>query len=93
MYNPVTKRIVISRDVVFDEKESWKWGKSIETEPGSSILKWGDEKEETGPNGCADEAEADDRSSVCADETEADESVENNEESLADTTGLQEGLQ
>lgn len=47
MYNPVTKKIVISRDVVFDENESWKWGRS-ETEPRSSTLEWGeDEIEET----------------------------------------------
>lgn len=25
LYNPVTKRIIISRDVVFDESKAWKW--------------------------------------------------------------------
>ncbi|KAA0048679.1 copia-type polyprotein [Cucumis melo var. makuwa] len=25
LYNPVTKKTIISRDVVFDEEESWNW--------------------------------------------------------------------
>lgn len=25
LYNPITKRIIISRDVVFDESKTWKW--------------------------------------------------------------------
>lgn len=25
LYNPITKRIIVSRDVIFDEKEAWDW--------------------------------------------------------------------
>lgn len=25
LLDPITKRIVVSRDVVFDENQSWKW--------------------------------------------------------------------
>jgi len=31
MYDPITKRIIISRDVVFDEMGNWDWKKSGET--------------------------------------------------------------
>lgn len=26
LYNPITKKIVISRDVVFNEENTWNWG-------------------------------------------------------------------
>lgn len=30
LYDPVTKRIVISRDLIFEEDEGWKWGMNAE---------------------------------------------------------------
>lgn len=29
LYNPVTQKIIISRDVVFDEGSSWNWGNIV----------------------------------------------------------------
>ncbi|KAL8166427.1 hypothetical protein V2J09_007926 [Rumex salicifolius] len=31
LYNPHTKKVVISRDVVFDEKHGWEWTENMET--------------------------------------------------------------
>lgn len=30
LYNPISKRIIISRDVIFEEEEQWNWDKSFE---------------------------------------------------------------
>lgn len=45
LFDPVKKKVVISRDVQFDEKESWNWGRS-EEEARHDILEWGDSDEE-----------------------------------------------
>ena len=47
LYDPMSKRIVVSRDVVFEENECWNWGKSNE-EVRHNVLKWGDNFEEGG---------------------------------------------
>lgn len=46
LYNPLTEKIVISRDVVFEENECWNWGRSKEA--GIDVLEWGDDNEEEG---------------------------------------------
>jgi len=30
LYDPISKKIIISKDVVFEENECWNWGKSDE---------------------------------------------------------------
>ncbi|KAI5408510.1 hypothetical protein KIW84_054380 [Lathyrus oleraceus] len=30
LYNPISKRIIISRDVIFEEEEQWNWERSFE---------------------------------------------------------------
>uniref|UniRef100_A0A1J3H956 Retrovirus-related Pol polyprotein from transposon TNT 1-94 n=1 Tax=Noccaea caerulescens TaxID=107243 RepID=A0A1J3H956_NOCCA len=50
LYNPTTKKVVVSRDVVFDEKTSWSWSETSvgpSREPGMFHLRWGD-VEDTG---------------------------------------------
>lgn len=44
LYNPATRRIVVSCDVVFGEKNGWYWNKTTETtrEPGMFQMKWGE---------------------------------------------------
>lgn len=44
LYNPTTRRIVVSRDVVFNEKNGWDWNKTAEKsqEPGMFQMKWGE---------------------------------------------------
>ena len=44
LYNPATKKVVVSRDVVFSEDENWQWT-SKEVEDQERTLKWGDEEE------------------------------------------------
>ena len=41
LYDPVTKKIIVSRDVIFDEKKSWDWSTTTMTtndEPGTFKL-------------------------------------------------------
>jgi len=42
LFDPIAKKIVISRDVMFDEGESWNWGRS-EEEVKLDVLDWGDD--------------------------------------------------
>ena len=42
LYDPTAKRIVISRDVIFEEEKQWDWDKSYE-EQVLMNLEWGDE--------------------------------------------------
>ena len=46
LYNPISGKIVTSRDVVFNEKECWNWQGNDEV-PVSDILEWGDSNEES----------------------------------------------
>lgn len=57
MYNPATKKILISRDVVFAENESWEWNKNG-AEARDGVLDWGD-NEDSENDEEAGEAEAD----------------------------------
>ena len=45
LYDPVSQRIIISRDVVFEEDKNWDWDKKYE-ESIVCDLEWGDLKEE-----------------------------------------------
>lgn len=45
LYNPISKKIIVSRDVVFEEDASWDWGRSVE-EAKQEVLVWGDNEEE-----------------------------------------------
>ena len=45
LYDPVSKKIIISKDVIFQEDECWNWGKSNE-ECRSDVLKWNDDGDE-----------------------------------------------
>ncbi|GAA0151402.1 hypothetical protein LIER_10129 [Lithospermum erythrorhizon] len=44
-----TKRIVISKDVVFEEEKCWEWGEDYK-EHISAVLEWNDIRNETGEN-------------------------------------------
>ena len=44
LYDPTSQRIIISRDVVFEEDKSWDWDKTYE-ESIMCDLKWGDQEE------------------------------------------------
>ena len=97
MYNPVTKRIIVSRDVVFDEQESWKWRNCLGAEPTDNILKWDDEQGETELSRGADEvaAEVNGRTDGAGDshETETGDSLENDEMSPPVTAELPEQVE
>ena len=41
LYDPISQKIIISRDVVFDEDKSWDWDKQYE-ETILCDLDWGD---------------------------------------------------
>jgi len=42
LYNPIAKKIITIRDVVFEEYKSWDWDK----EQMVAVLEWGDNDEE-----------------------------------------------
>ena len=44
LYDPIAKKIVISRDIVFEEDKSWDWDKSYK-EHVVAMLEWGDNEE------------------------------------------------
>lgn len=52
LYNPISKRIAISRDVIFEEKKQWNWDKSFEKQILVD-LEWGNDEN------CTDFAEDD----------------------------------
>ena len=42
LYNPVSRKVITSRDVIFAEDEKWEWG--VKNAEQSDVLEWGDEK-------------------------------------------------
>jgi hypothetical protein len=45
LFDPVAKKIIVSRDVIFEEEKLWKWGESCDQQSVEN-LDWGDEDEE-----------------------------------------------
>ena len=41
LYNPNTRRVIVSRDVVFDEEKSWNWSKEDKQETESFVISEG----------------------------------------------------
>lgn len=63
MYNPLEGKIVISRDVVFEESEQWNWDEKIESD-NAADLDWGEvealsEEEQESEASSASEEESD----------------------------------
>ncbi|CAL2276266.1 unnamed protein product [Prunus armeniaca] len=54
LYDPVSKRIVVSRDVKFEEDKSWDWDKNYK-ELVAADLEWGDNEEDIVLNGANEE--------------------------------------
>ncbi|KAJ9535118.1 hypothetical protein OSB04_un001804 [Centaurea solstitialis] len=53
LFNPITQKIIVSRDVIFDETKGWDWVKESITdneEPGSFIVPWDHPEEEANNN-------------------------------------------
>ncbi|CAL1391441.1 unnamed protein product [Linum trigynum] len=44
LFNPITKKVIISRDVVFDELKGWIWEEDMQ--PGVTFLSWEGSEEE-----------------------------------------------
>lgn len=77
LYGPISQKIIVSRDVVFEEDSSWDWDKSHK-EVILADLNWGDnDKEPDAAAGNGDEAETDEHSST--EESETDGSNGSNE--------------
>jgi len=45
LYYPISKRIIISKDVVFEENERWVWDKKYQKDIACD-LEWGDDEKE-----------------------------------------------
>ena len=64
LYDPISQKIIISRDVVFEKDNNWDWDKSHK-ETILVDLNWGDnEKESNAADGNGDEAEIDEHSNI-----------------------------
>ena len=69
LYNPTTKKIVVSRDVVFEETKGWNWDE--EQEHIESELKWNDDDLPWGENDSDGEEEVGEPVTVAEDVQEA----------------------
>jgi hypothetical protein len=58
LYNPISGKIVTSRDVVFDENECWNWQGNNEVSV-TNTLEWGDSYEEESEHDYEEESEHD----------------------------------
>lgn len=74
LYDPITKKIVVSRDVVFEEEKSWGWGRTNE-ECKDDILVWEDEEN----NDNEQEIEQNKEEEQEIEQNEEEESGENNQ--------------
>ena len=85
LYDPVSKKIVVSRDVVFEEDKCWNWGRSNE-EVRLDVLEWGDSNEE----GSEDDAEE----GVAVEGREREDSLSSSESlgSLSESLGENSGV-
>ncbi|WKA06778.1 hypothetical protein VitviT2T_024662 [Vitis vinifera] len=85
LYDPVSKKIVVSRDVVFEEDKCWNWGRNNE-EVRLDVLEWGDSNEE----GSEDDAEE----GVAVEGREREDSLSSSESlgSLSESLGENSGV-
>lgn len=47
LFDPIAKKVIVNRDVVFEEEKSWDWGRS-EEECKTDVLDWEEEENEEG---------------------------------------------
>lgn len=59
LYDPISKKIIVSKDVVFEEEKGWDWGRSVEEikqdileceDEGDTVADQNEELGETSPN-------------------------------------------
>lgn len=77
LYDPASKKIIVSRDVFFEENECWDWGRSNE-EARLDILEWGDSNEEGSEH---DQSEEESEEEVAAEEEGGEVSLSSSESS------------
>ncbi|CAL9005605.1 unnamed protein product, partial [Prunus brigantina] len=80
LYDPVAKKVVISRDVVFEEDKSWDWDRSYE-EHIMADLEWDDEGENEAVNAENDGAVSSEEEGVTAEPVGSPQTGENGRES------------
>lgn len=80
LYDPVSKKITISRDVIFEEGAKWDWNLNTSKQEG---LVWGDD-------GAAEGNETDDEADPATAETEAEVETEEVEETPRDVVQVNE---
>lgn len=77
LYNPISKRIIISRDVIFEEEEQWNWERSFEDDRRFD-LEWEDgngEEVEDFDDGSEEENVASSVRDESSDDNEEDEAA------------------
>ena len=84
MYNPISKKITVSRDVVFEEEENWDWGrKNVDGADDDShvILTWENDGENGEEEFLHEEEPAENNNNGAA--TEPEQAVEEDEVAVA----------
>ena len=99
LYDPVSKKIIVSKDVVFEEEESWDWGRT-EEEIKRDILEWEDEdesneeddqnEEENDGTGSNNLSSSSNSSSISPTESPPNEPNSNTHGELVEGNGVQE---
>jgi hypothetical protein len=60
LFDPKTKRIVVSKDVVFEEEKSWDWGQNFKEQIDSDLI-WSDDDFSSGESGGEDDGSNENR--------------------------------
>lgn len=90
MIDPLTKKITISRDVVFEENEGWDWS-STKEETINDVLDWGEAYEEV-YNQNDDESDLNDEDSADGNSISSDAADFSNDEAAAPQTWERKAL-
>ena len=88
LYDPTSKKIVVSRDVVFEEDECWDWGRSNE-EARLDILEWEDSNEEGSEH---DQSEEESEEEVAPEEEGGEVSLSSSESPGENSPSSEESL-
>ncbi|CAL5371264.1 unnamed protein product [Camellia sinensis] len=80
LYDPIAKKVVISRDVVFEEDKSWNWDRSYE-EHIMADLEWDDEEDNEAVNTENDGAVSEEEEEVIEEPIGSPQAGENGRES------------
>ena len=76
LFNPITKRVVVSRDVIFEKEKQWDWDENSEKQMLVD-LEWGDSDGEgvdgVNDNYCSEDSSEDNEGNACAEHRDSED--------------------